>query len=205
MTTTDAPKPFTLAVPDAALANLREKLKLTQFPTEVAGASPSRGPPLVDLTRLVARWTDEYDWRRREREINKLPMFTRPIAVDGFSALDIHYVHQTSSVQGAIPLLFVHGCTCCSMSSHYPILLSLVDESSVGPGHFLEVEKLLPLLTAASSEHPSFHVVVPSLPGFGFSEYSDKAGFGLDQYAEVCIFGCKPAIWADEKGRSVKN
>jgi hypothetical protein len=99
----------------------------------------------------------------------------------------------------------VHGCTCCSLSSHYHVLLSLVDESSAGPGHFLEVEKLLPLLTAASTEHPSFHVVVPSLPGFGFSEYSDKAGFGLDQYAEVCIFGGKPARCADEKGRSVKS
>jgi pimeloyl-ACP methyl ester carboxylesterase len=56
---------------------------------------------------------------------------------------------------------------------------------SSGPGHFLEVEKMLPLLTAPSAEHPSFHVVAPSLPGFGFSEYTTKTGFGLAEYAEV--------------------
>jgi hypothetical protein len=54
-----------------------------------------------------------------------------------------------------------------------------------GPGHFLEVEKMLPLLTSSSAEYPSFHVVAPSLPGFGFSEYTTKGGFGLAQYAEV--------------------
>jgi hypothetical protein len=57
--------------------------------------------------------------------------------------------------------------------------------SSAGPGHFLEVEKILPLLTSSSAEYPSFHVVAPSLPGFGFSEYPTKAGFGLNEYAEV--------------------
>jgi hypothetical protein len=57
--------------------------------------------------------------------------------------------------------------------------------TTTGPGHFLEVEKILPLLTSSSAEHPSFHVVAPSLPGYGFSEYPSKAGFGLREYAEV--------------------
>jgi pimeloyl-ACP methyl ester carboxylesterase len=60
------------------------------------------------------------------------------------------------------------------------------EAGNAGPGHFLEVEKILPLLTAASPEHPSFHVVAPSLPGYGFSEAPSKPGFGLSQYAEVC-------------------
>jgi pimeloyl-ACP methyl ester carboxylesterase len=60
-----------------------------------------------------------------------------------------------------------------------------MESTEPGPGHFLEVEKILPLLTAASSDHPSFHVVAPSLPGFGFSEAPGKKGFGLAKYAEV--------------------
>jgi hypothetical protein len=107
----DAPKPFTLSVPDAALNDLRDRLQLTRFPNEISGFERRRGPPLEDLTRLVARWKDGYDWRRREAEINKLPMFTRPIETTEFGTLDIHFVHQKSAVEGAIPLLFVHGCT----------------------------------------------------------------------------------------------
>jgi hypothetical protein len=108
----DAPKPFTLSVSDTALNDLQERLKLTRFPEEISGFGRKRGPPLEDLTRLVARWKDGYDWRRREAEINKLPMFTRSIEVTRFGPLDIHFVHQKSKVEGAIPLLFVHGCMC---------------------------------------------------------------------------------------------
>jgi hypothetical protein len=106
----DASKSFTLSVPDAALKDLHERLKLTRFPEELSGVGRARGPPLADVKRLVARWTEGYDWRRREAEINKLPMFTRPIDVTGFGPVDMHFVHQKSAVDGAIPLLFVHGC-----------------------------------------------------------------------------------------------
>jgi len=81
----------------------------------------------------------------------------------GFGTINIHYVHKKSEAVGAIPLLFVHG----------------------WPGSFLEVQKILPLLTAASPEHPSFNVVAFSLPGFAFSEAPRKKGFGPTQYAEV--------------------
>jgi len=83
--------------------------------------------------------------------------------VAGHGTLNIHYVHQKSDVPDAIPLLFVHG----------------------WPGNFLEVRKILPLLVAASAEHPSFHVVALGLPGYGFSEAPRTKGFRLDQYAEV--------------------
>ena len=69
------------------------------------------GVPLSDVKRLVSKWKDGYDWRAHERELNKLPMLTRDIEVEGFGVLNIHYVHQRSDVESAIPLLFVHVCT----------------------------------------------------------------------------------------------
>ncbi|KAL1950116.1 hypothetical protein VTO73DRAFT_5239 [Trametes versicolor] len=155
--------PFTLAVPDAELALLHKKLELVRLPDELDGAGWDYGVPLADIRRLVARWQDDFDWRKAEAGINQLPMFTRDIEVDGFGTLNIHYVHQKSEVKNSIPLLFVHG----------------------WPGDFLEVRKILPLLTANTGDHPSFHVVAPSLPGFGFSQGAKKPGFAGRHYAEV--------------------
>ncbi|ETW82018.1 hypothetical protein HETIRDRAFT_61404 [Heterobasidion irregulare TC 32-1] len=155
--------PFKIAIPDSDIAALKQKLDLVRFPDELDDAGREYGVPLADLKRLVARWKDEYDWRKHEAELNELPMFTRGIEVDGFGTLDIHYVHQESDVEGAISLLFVHG----------------------WPGSFIEVQKILPLLTASSAEHPSFHVVGLGLPGYGFSEAPKKKGFAAKQFAEV--------------------
>ncbi|KAH9846432.1 alpha/beta-hydrolase [Lenzites betulinus] len=156
-------QPFVLAVPDDDLALLRKKLDLVRFPDELDDAAWSYGVPLADMKRLVSHWVNGYDWRKSEAEINKLPMFTRDIDVHGFGTLNIHYVHQKSEVKNAIPLLFSHG----------------------WPGDFLEARKMLPLLTEKSPDHPSFHVVALSLPGFGFSEAPKKPGFAGRQYAEV--------------------
>ncbi|KAG2065318.1 alpha/beta-hydrolase [Suillus decipiens] len=90
-------------------------------------------------------------------------MFTCDIDVDGFDALNIHYVHKKRETVDAIPLLFCRG----------------------WPGSFCEVMKILPLLTAFAPGYPSLHVVVLSLPGYGFLEAPRKAGFGVNQYAEV--------------------
>ncbi|RPD73931.1 alpha/beta-hydrolase [Lentinus tigrinus ALCF2SS1-7] len=158
--------PFTLHVPDADLDLLRRKLELAHLPDELQVRAESQwnyGVPLADVKRLVFRWKVGFDWRKFEAEINKLPMYTRDIFIDNFGSLNIHYVHRRSDVLDAIPLLFVHG----------------------WPGHFLEVRKLLPLLTEESVDHPSFHVVAVSLPGFAFSEAPTKPGFGAAQYAEV--------------------
>ncbi len=108
MATTE--QPFTLSVPDADLDLLRKKLELVRLPDELDGAGWDYGAPLADIKRLVAHWQNTFDWRKSEAEINKLPMFTRDIEVDGFGTLNIHYVHQKSEVKNAIPLLFVHGC-----------------------------------------------------------------------------------------------
>jgi len=156
--------PFKISVPDALLERLHKKLELTDLPDELDGAGWEYGVPLADVQRLVARWRNGYNWRVHEAQINAaLPQFTRPISVDGHGTLEIHYVHQPSAVAGAIPLLFVHG----------------------WPGSFFEARKIVPLLTEKSVDHPSFHVVVLGLPGFGFSQGASKPGFDMAQYAEV--------------------
>ncbi|EMD33629.1 hypothetical protein CERSUDRAFT_98193 [Gelatoporia subvermispora B] len=156
-------RPFKLSVSDEDLALLRQKLELARLPDELDGAGWDYGVPLGDIRRLVARWKDEFDWRKAEAEINTFPQFTRDIGIDGFGTLNIHYIHQKSSCSNAIPLLFLHG----------------------WPGHFMEARKIIPLLTSASPDYPSFHIVAPSHPGFGFSEAPRKRGFAADQYAEV--------------------
>ena len=102
--------PFTLTVSDADIELLQKKLELVRFPDELDGAGWDYGAPLADVKRLTAHWKTGFNWRKAEVEINKLPMFTRDIEVDGFGALNVHYIHQVSEVKDAIPLLFVHGC-----------------------------------------------------------------------------------------------
>jgi len=156
--------PFKISVSDEKITQLKAKLDAVTFPDELEDAGWAYGAPLTDIKRIVARWQNGFDWRAQEKMLNdELPQFTRDINVDGFGTLNIHYVHQKSQVVDAIPLLFVHG----------------------WPGSFLEVRKILPLLTAASSEHPSFNVVAMSLPGYAFSEGPKKKGFAGTQYAEV--------------------
>ncbi|KAI0770446.1 alpha/beta-hydrolase [Fomes fomentarius] len=154
---------FKLSVPESELDFLRKKLDLVRFPDELEGAGWDYGAPLSDIQRLTAHWKDGFDWRKAEAEINQLPMFTRDIEVEGFGSLNIHYVHKKSDVPNAIPLVFSHG----------------------WPGSFIEVRKLLPLLTTGGPDQPSFHVVAPSHPGFGFSEAPKKPGFAGPQYAEI--------------------
>jgi hypothetical protein len=112
----NAPAPFKLSISNNRLKDLHDRLDLTRFPDELNDVGRARGPPLADLARLVERWKTGYDWRRRETEINRLPQFTQPLTVQGFDVLEVHFVHQKSTVEGAIPLLFVHGCTSASSS-----------------------------------------------------------------------------------------
>ncbi|KIY66696.1 alpha/beta-hydrolase [Cylindrobasidium torrendii FP15055 ss-10] len=155
------PTPFQISVPAESIDLLHQKLALTTFPDELVDVDRDYGVPLEDLKRLVSCWKDTFDWRAQEAALNaELPQYTVDIDVDGFDTLNVHFVHQRSSEPNAIPLLFVHG----------------------WPGSFLEVRKVLPLLTEGS---PSFHVVALSLPGFGFSEAPRRKGFGLPQFAEV--------------------
>lgn len=118
------------------------------------------GTPLSELKRLTEVWRNDFDWRKAEAKINVLPHYTTDIEVEGFGSLNIHFLHSKSPVKTAIPLLFVHG----------------------WPGGFWEANKILPLLTTSGDGSvPSFDVVVPSLPGYGFSDGCRQKGFGLLQ------------------------
>lgn len=106
-------EPFTISVPQLALDNLSQKLALTTLPSAAPESDDEwdYGVPLKDITRLVARWKDAFDWRAAESALNaSLPQFTRSIDVDGFGTFTAHYVHKKSERANAIPLLFLHGC-----------------------------------------------------------------------------------------------
>ncbi|CAL5865980.1 uncharacterized protein PFLUO_LOCUS187 [Penicillium psychrofluorescens] len=161
----DKPQPYKISVPGNSLDDLKQRLSLARFPTQIE--SPDQDPwdfgaPAEEVQRLATYWKDGFDWRKAEAKLNELPQYNLPIEVDGFGVLDIHFVHQVSPVKNAIPLLFSHG----------------------WPGSFIEVSKLLPSLKG-DDQHPAFHVVAPSLPNFGFSSGVTRRGFGLAQYAET--------------------
>ncbi|KAF2734453.1 alpha/beta-hydrolase, partial [Polyplosphaeria fusca] len=155
---------FKIEVPAEKIERLKQKLALTDLPDETEGVGWTRGAPLADIARLTQHWSTSYDWRATERHLNSFPNYMASIEVEGFGAVDVHFLHKQSAVKNAIPLLFVHG----------------------WPGSFIEVTKLLPLLTDNGAEGPSFHVVAPSLPNFGFSPAIKQPDFGIKQYSEVC-------------------
>ena len=114
------------------------------------------------MVEILNHWQNTYSWRDEEAKINaSLPQYSTRISVKDFAPLDIHFVHSKASSSDSkptIPLLFIHG----------------------WPGSFIEVMKILPMLN-----ENGFDVVAPSLPGYGFSSYPDKAGFKHDHHAEV--------------------
>jgi pimeloyl-ACP methyl ester carboxylesterase len=131
------PRPFTIAIPDESLEDLRRRLAATRWPQPIPGSDGwALGTEEATLRQLAARWADGYDWRAAERALNELPQFV--VELDG---ADVHYVHLRGG-DGALPLVLTHG----------------------WPGSFVELMGL-----AARLAERSFEVVVPSLPGFGFS------------------------------------
>ncbi|TVY92011.1 putative epoxide hydrolase [Lachnellula willkommii] len=156
--------PFKISIPDSALTSVKAKLAATTFPEEVDFSDDWKyGTILSDMKRLIKYWKDDFDWRAQEKKLNDtLPQFTTKVDVDGFGELEMHFVHKKSPKADSIPLLFCHG----------------------WPGSFIEVLKILPLLVE-NSDGPTFHVVAPSLPNFGFSQGVKKPGFGRSQYAEA--------------------
>lgn len=164
MIVTGSPTPFKISVPSSKIENLNSKLAAATFPTELQDAGWSMGSPLADVRRLTDHWHKYFSWRGAEEHLNSFPHFTVPIQVPNFEGLEIHFLHQRSERENAIPLLFIHG----------------------WPGSFFEVLKLLPLLTDPKDPNiPAFHVVAPSLPGYAWSQYPSRKGFGLKQHAET--------------------
>ena len=145
--------PFAVSIADAALADLRRRLQLTRWPDEVGEGTWEYGMPHKVLREVVEYWRGRFDWRAAECRLNGLPQFT--IEIDGRI---IHYLHVKGVDRDSVPLVLTHG----------------------WPGSFVEMYKIIPMLTdPASNGLPglrSFDVIVPSLPGFGFSQAPVRPG-----------------------------
>ncbi len=157
-----AVRPFTIDVPDAVLDDLQARLDNTRLPDQLDGAGWTYGTDLDYLTGLLAYWRDGFDWRAQERRLNEFDQYKTVI-----NDLDIHFIHQRSAEPDAIPLIITHG----------------------WPGSIAEFMKIIGPLTDpvahGGQAEDAFHVVAPSMPGYGFSDKPRAPGFGPEQIAEV--------------------
>jgi pimeloyl-ACP methyl ester carboxylesterase len=158
MTTTM--KPFRIAVGDDVLDDLKSRLRKTRWPEVELVDDWSQGAPLKWVQEVCRYWAEDYDWRRREALLNRFAQFTTEI--DG---LDIHFVHARSPHPEAMPLIITHG----------------------WPGSIVEFHKVIEPLTNpmahGGTAADAFHVICPSLPGFGFSAKPTTTGWGVDRIA----------------------
>jgi pimeloyl-ACP methyl ester carboxylesterase len=150
-------EPFTISVPDAALADLQLRLERTRWPDQLSGTDWDYGTDTAYLRELLQYWQQIYDWRAEEARLNQFDQYRADI--DGSR---VHFVHARSPDPDAIPILLLHG----------------------WPSSFLQMLDLIPLLTE-SAAGPRFHVVAASLPGFGFSDVPGRAGVGFRTIAEL--------------------
>jgi pimeloyl-ACP methyl ester carboxylesterase len=154
--------PFRCDIPQAALDDLRQRLTAARWPEQQPCEGWDQGVPLQYLQRLAQYWAEDYDWRRCERAMNALPQFTTTI--DGHS---IHFLHVQSAEADALPLLLTHG----------------------WPGSFLEFLPLIDALTNPTAHggeaRDAFSVVIPSLPGFGFSGKPAATGLGITEIGRL--------------------
>jgi epoxide hydrolase len=153
-------KPFRIDVPAQVLDDLQARLAHTRWPEAECVDDWSQGMPLAYTRELATYWADSYDWRAREAALNRFDQFTTEI--DG---LDIHFIHQRSPHDDALPLLITHG----------------------WPGSIAEFQNVIqPLVDPPSGRaEDAFHVVCPSLPGYGFSGKPSRTGWGVDKIAQT--------------------
>ena len=160
----DAVEPFRLTVPQAELDDLRERLSRTRWPDRETVDDTGQGPPLAKVQALCAHWRDGYDWRRCEALLNGFGQSRTEIG-----GLGIHVLHVRSPEPDALPLVMTHG----------------------WPGSVLEFRHVIGPLTdpAAHGGDPrdAFHLVIPSLPGFGFSDKPTRTGWGVARIAGAWV------------------
>jgi pimeloyl-ACP methyl ester carboxylesterase len=151
-------RPFHVDVPDEALEDLRRRIAATNWPEKETVADQSQGVPLAMIQKLARYWMTDYDWRTCEANLNALPQFITEI--DG---LDIHFLHVRSQHEDALPLVVNHG----------------------WPGSIIEQLKIIDRLTDPTAHGATaadaFHVVVPSMPGYGFSGKPTSTGWGPER------------------------
>jgi len=147
--------PYTVHIDDADLSDLKFRLRNARWPYEIADRAWIRGVPLLYLKELVDYWRTQFEWRTQESTLNRLPQFTADI--DGQT---VHFLHIRSEQKDALPLVLTHGWPSCN----------------------LEFLKIIKLLSDSATENPTveggFHLVIPSLPGYGFSTPLQQPGWG---------------------------
>lgn len=155
-------KPFKIQISDAALKDLRDRLSRTRFPDEVNDNDWSYGTSLTYLKELCEYWGQKFDWRAQEAALNHFPQFTTEIG-----GLNLHFVHVRSKEPDALPLIITHG----------------------WPGSVIEFRKIIGPLTDpvahGGAAQDAFHVVCPSMPGYGFSEAAKRPGMDLEQITKI--------------------
>jgi pimeloyl-ACP methyl ester carboxylesterase len=153
-------RPFRVQIPDAALADMRRRIAETRWPDRETVTDHSQGVPLAPLRELARHWATDYDWRRVEARLNALPQF-----VTNIDGLDIHFIHVRSKHANALPIVVSHG----------------------WPGSIIEQIKLIGPLTDPTAHggtaEDAFHVVIPSMPGYGFSGRPQGTGHGVEWMA----------------------
>ena len=157
-------RPFRIEIPGEALADLKRRIDATRWPERETVGDWSQGIPLSYVRELAAYWSTKYEWRATERRLNALPQFVTTI--DG---LDIHFAHIRSKHENAIPLVMTHG----------------------WPGSIVEFLKVVGPLTDPTAHggaaKDAFHLVLPTLPGFGFSGKPTTSGWGAEKAATAWI------------------
>lgn len=153
--------PMTIDVPDSVLQDLQTRLEMTRFPNQVSGTGWERGVDLDYMNELVDYWLHEYDWREQERRLNAFQHFKADV-----EGLGIHFIKQEGKGPNPMPLFMMHGY----------------------PWSFILLLKILPMLTDPESfggdPEDAFTVVIPSIIGYGFSDYPDQQGFGFQHHPE---------------------
>jgi pimeloyl-ACP methyl ester carboxylesterase len=160
----EAIRPFHIHTPENDLVELRRRLAATRWPEKETVTDDTQGVPLATMRELVRHWQTDYDWRKVEARLNSLPNFITEI--DG---LDIHFLHIRSKHENALPLIVTHG----------------------WPGSVIEQLKIIDPLTNPTAHggaaSDAFHLVVPSLPGYGFSGKPTEAGWGPARIAKAWL------------------
>ena len=160
----DAIRQFNIDVPEAELTELRRRINETRWPERETVADESQGVPLATMQDVARYWATDYDWRKVEAKLNALPQFMTEI--DG---LDIHFIHVRSKHENALPLIVTHG----------------------WPGSVIEQLKIIdPLANPTAhgaSASDAFHLVIPSIPGYGFSARPTTTGWDLTRTARAWV------------------
>src|ERR671910_864111 len=162
METHPAVRPFRIDVPEEDLDDLRRRIAAASWPTKELVADRSQGVQLATIQELARYWATDYDWRKAEAKLNALPQFTTEI--DG---VEIHFLHVTSRHENALPLIMTHG---------WPgSVIELLD--TVGP--------LTDPTAHGGDAEDAFHLVLPSLPGYGFSDEPKEVGWDAGRVAQA--------------------